>query len=170
LSIGLVSDDGRECYVELAPNQIHVNAFVRRMVLPQWGRMAGSAASPAQLGIRVDAWLSTLGAQWVNVVYDYDMDFELLKGALREPGVCRRWSGMLSPCKVGYLARQPISDEAMDSSRTDSSRHVGIHRHHALADARALRAGYLALQHQRIVPEHKYFPKHREAFETYRLS
>ncbi len=152
LSIGLVADNGSECYGELAPDRLQVNAFVRQKVLSQWGRMNGSAASTAQLGIRVSAWLSTLESNSINVVYDYDADFELLQSALRAAGLWYRWSEVLRPFKVGYLARMPISNEAMDLSWTDSSRHDGIHRHHALADARALRAGCLALRHERIVP------------------
>lgn len=151
LSIGLVADDGSECYGELAADRLPVNAFVRQKVLSQWGRMSGSAASTAQLGIRVSAWLSKLGGNSINVVYDYDADFELLQSALRAAGLWSRWSGVLRPFKVGYLARQPISNEAMDLSWTHSSRHDDIHRHHALADARALRAGYRALQKVRIV-------------------
>lgn len=146
LSVGLVTDDGQECYVEIEAIRAQVNAFVRRTVLPQWGCMASSAASAAQLGNRVDTWLLTLGRGSINVVHDYETDFLLLREALRAAGVWDRWSDVLVPFKVGYLVGQPISDEAMDLSWTDSWRHDGIHRHHALADAHALQAGYLAQQ------------------------
>lgn len=149
LSIGLVADDGRECYAEIADRLLPVNAFVMRTVLPQWGLMPGRVASKAELGRRVDAWLSGLGQTSIAVVYDYEADFELLQDALVSAVRWGRWSMVLVPRKVGFLSRQALSDEAMDSSWAASLHHNGIGRHHALADARALRAGYQAIREDR---------------------
>ena len=145
LSIGLVADDGRECYVELAAGRRHVNAFVLERVVPQLGLMPVRAATRQELGRRVGEWLLALGQPSIDVVYDYHADFEWLEDALRSAGLRARLSGVLVPHKVGYLARQAHSDEAMDSSWTASSHANCIARHHALTDARALRAGYEAV-------------------------
>ncbi|MFM9928310.1 hypothetical protein VLK31_35445 [Variovorax sp. H27-G14] len=145
LSIALVADDGRECYVELAVPPWCVNDFMVRAVLPEWGLVPGRAASTAELGPRVDAWLSSLGDTAIDVVYDFEAAFDLMRHALHLANLWRRWSGALVADKVGRLARQPVCDEAMDPSWTNSMRRGGIRRHHALADPRALRAGYQAI-------------------------
>jgi hypothetical protein len=145
LSIGLVADDGRECYVELVADGRHVNDFVRRRVLPQLGLMPARADNRQELGRLVGEWLLGLGQSSIDVVYDYHADFEWLEDALRSAGLWARLSSVLLPHKVAYLVRQPHSDEAMDSSWNASARANGIARHHALADARALRAGYQAI-------------------------
>jgi hypothetical protein len=144
LSIGLVADDGRECYVVLAVEHRRVNAFVLEGVVPQLGLMPVRAATRQDLGRIVGEWLLALGQPSIDVVYDFHADFEWLEDALRSAGLWTRLSGVLLPHKVAYLARQRYSDETMDTSWTASSRANAIARHHALADARALRAGYEA--------------------------
>ncbi len=144
LSIGLVADDGRECYVELAVARRRVNACVQERIAPYLGLMPVRAATRQDLGRFIGEWLLTLGQRSIDVVYDFHADFEWLEDALRAAGLWSRLSGMLLPHKVAYLARQRYSDEAMDTSWTASSSADGIARHHALADARALRAGYEA--------------------------
>lgn len=147
LSIGLVTDDGTECYVEIADERISVNAFVRGKVLPQWGLMPVQVRSSIELGRHVDSWLSSLGRRApVAVVHDYETDFVLLRDALLSAMCWGRWSKVLVSHQVGFLSRAPISNEAMDASWTASMQRDGIGRHHALADARALREGYAAVR------------------------
>ncbi|MEO7916750.1 MAG: hypothetical protein ABIR16_03835 [Dokdonella sp.] len=145
LSIGLVADDGREFYVEIADDRIPVNAFVKRTVLPQWGLMPLQVRSSIELGRHVDKWLSGLRRTSIAVVYDYEADFDLLRNALVSAMCWGRWSKVLVPHQVGFLSREHASNEAMDSSWTASMQRDGIGRHHALADARALREGYAAV-------------------------
>jgi len=146
LSIGLVTDDGRECYVEIADERIPVNAFVTRTVLSQWGLMPVQVRSNLELGHRVDHWLSGLGRIPITVVHDYEADFELLRVALLAAMCWGRWSKVLVSHQIAFLSREPVSNEAMDGSWMASMKRDGIGRHHALADARALREGYAAIR------------------------
>eukprot|EP00611_Tribonema_gayanum_P031410 TRINITY_DN9073_c0_g1_i1.p2 TRINITY_DN9073_c0_g1~~TRINITY_DN9073_c0_g1_i1.p2 ORF type:complete len:125 (-),score=4.11 TRINITY_DN9073_c0_g1_i1:150-524(-) len=109
--------------------------------------------SQRELGRCVDSWLSSVGRMPIVVVHDYDADFDLLRGALLSAMCWGRWSKVLVSHKVAVLSRDPVSSEAMGASWTASMQRDGIGRHHALADARALREGYAALRrghHQRI--------------------
>ena len=126
LSIGLVADDGRECYVEIADDRIPVNAIVRRTVLPQWGLMPVQVRSTIELGRHVDSWLSSLRRIPIAVIHDYEADFALLRSALLSAMCWGQWSKVLMPHQVGFLSREHASNEAMDSSWTASMLNDGI--------------------------------------------
>jgi hypothetical protein len=78
LSIGLVSDDERERYVEFAAEHMAGKVFVRRTVLTQWAIMPGRAASVQVLGHTFGVWLLSLVRSALEVIYDVHADFELL--------------------------------------------------------------------------------------------
>jgi hypothetical protein len=148
LSLALVADDGREHYVELDMNE-RANAgqameqasdFVRSTVLPMWSRVPCAAATYAEMARRTSAWLAALGP--VEVLYDYSVDFELLERLLsvEEPGARPR----LEPVHVGYLLDD--ADGKLAAARSlGLSTSQGLGEHHALADARALRARFHAV-------------------------
>jgi ABC-type anion transport system duplicated permease subunit len=52
---------------------------------------------------------------------------------------------VLVPTHIGYLIGETDVATAMEASWKASFAADGIERHHALADARALRVGYLAM-------------------------
>jgi hypothetical protein len=151
LSIGLVSTDGHELYAELAdPSQWpRTSAFVKEIVVPQFGKMPHQDATRAAIGRRVGAWLTALGPRLsrdpLPVAYDYHADMNLLEHALREAGLWQQWGIRLLPIHVGYLTGLPEVDAAMRNSWRSSFEVDGIERHHALADARALRWGFEAV-------------------------
>jgi len=150
LSIGLVSDAGDELYVELAGNFHLVNAstFVLDTVVPQFGLMPQSVTTLAELGHLVGVWLLELavsGTAPLDVAYDYHTDFDLLEQALQAAGLWDQVQKFLEPTHVAYLIGDDCVESAMEASWMNSFAANGIGRHHALADARALRAGFVAM-------------------------
>jgi hypothetical protein len=151
LSIGLVTDAGDELYVELAGNFPLVNAstFVLDTVVPQFGLMPQSVTTTlAELGQLVGVWLLELAASGtapLDVAYDYHTDFDLLELALQAAGLWDQVQKFLEPTHVAYLIGDDFVESAMEASWMNSFATNGIRRHHSLADARALRAGFVAM-------------------------
>jgi hypothetical protein len=125
ISIGLVADDGREFYGERSDyDQASCNQFVRAAVLPQLGRWPDRVFTRDGLRDALLAWLGEFDNDGY-VCVDDATDWDLLLDALGE--VPARWKGVLV-CQLVDQARR--------------ERYFAEHgeRHHALHDARALRA------------------------------
>ena len=144
LSLGLVSEDGRECYVEVVDPARHARAsdFCKDAVIPQFGLVTGAAVrDDAQAGARVADWLASFGEPLV-VSYDYKLDWRLFEDALKASG---RWAGLAARLRaddVAGVAAPGSRGEAAQDAVFETS--VSPGRHHALVDARALRAAWLA--------------------------
>jgi hypothetical protein len=156
LSIGMVTLDGHEFYAELdlkcEAGQRRVKAasdFVRgRDVLGQWGAVPDAACSNLELGSRCARWLFGIAARdrtasvpSVEIAFDYSTDYELLEFALRDAGHWDRAHELVRPANIARLVAT-IEGELAAESRFDDMRSRGLKRHHALADAHALRASY----------------------------
>lgn len=159
LSVGLVTLDGRELYCELdlesvdGKDQIHrASEFVKfEGVLSQWGRIPNAACTAFDMGLRVGEWLIGLAAESQNpdeiidIAFDYGMDYELLEYSIRDTGLWEQVRELVSPVNVnpitGTVAGELAADECFRELRCR-----GLHRHHALADALALRAAYMAVK------------------------
>ena len=150
LSMGLVTEDGREFYVELA-GESHLkraSTFVLDTVAPQFGLMPFADASRIDMGKRVAAWLISLAEEVqgpLEIHYDFHADMDLLEAALRAAAKWTRLSTRIVTNHIGHLIGEAEVVAAMEQSWKESFATDGIERHHALADARALRAGYLAV-------------------------
>jgi hypothetical protein len=140
ISIALVSEDGRELYVERIDYRAEdCSDFVRAEVLPMLGRVPGARCDLQELTRRLRAWFDAL-PEAATVVFDYSKDWDLLVDALLgdeydtvPPNVATRL----------HLAHDTLSDAAFKMANVRSFTHEWP-PHHALADARALRAGYRA--------------------------
>lgn len=153
LSIGLVTLDGREMYVELdltsdigKRRRQTSSDFVLCGVLDLWGIVHGATDTQWGMGRRVGEWLLELAAEFgtrVEVAYDYDVDFELLEYAVRDSGLWDRVREVVMPVNVGRLTGTIEGELAAEECFRGLSKR-GLSRHHALADAHALRAAYLA--------------------------
>lgn len=136
------------------------NDFVKAHVLPLMGMPSlaeSRCESLAELGTRLAAWLEVLlpaqtsaspgpSPYCVSIAYDYHADFDLLEAALRAAGKWSHWEGLLSPVHVAYVWGDPDACHAAQScweACTNGS--PSLLRHHALADARALRQAFLAV-------------------------
>lgn len=156
LSIGLVTLDGRELYLELDLNTEAGRAriatssdFVRYDgVLDMWGRVPGATATEIEMGRRAGEWLLRVAEEsgtHVQVAFDYSTDYELLEYAIRDSGLWDRVRKVVSPVNVGGLTGSPEGEVAADECFREQHRR-GLARHHALADACALRAAYIAVK------------------------
>lgn len=147
VSVGLLTDDSRELYSELPVGEAelllrrHRNAFVRDHVLPQLGRIKGVPWS--ELPDRLSDWLTGLAVEKVDIVYDFSADFllvEKLLGSLNVAPAVR-----VEPAHVGYLLSDEDGSAAAAACWQALESIRGIARHHALADAFALRARFMTV-------------------------
>lgn len=154
LSLGLVTLDGREHYVELDLStdigQARCKAssdFVRYDgVLDLWGVVPGAAATYLEIGRRTGEWLLGLAAESgtrVEVCFDYPVDWKLMECAIRDAGLWERVRDAVGACNIEPLTGCPEGEIAADECYREIQRR-GLTRHHALADANALRAAYIA--------------------------
>ncbi len=163
-SFGLVTLDGRECYCELNPESeagktrwAQTPWDVREGVVDKFGLFPDSLCdSEWAMGRRVGEWLlkvadSSADGQ-VELLYDYDADLELVVGVLQE---CNLWpkvrlvaSERNIGAETGSIGPELASEAAFSAMRR---RQPALYRHHALADALALRAAWRTwhLAHER---------------------
>lgn len=153
LSIGLVTLDGREHYAELdlatTAGQARVRAcseFVRfGGVLDLWGQVPGAAGTEWEIGRRTGEWLLALASESkarVEIAYDYSTDFELLEYAVRDAGLWDRVRAVVLPVNVAGLTGTIDGELAAEACYVELGTRR-LRRHHALADALALRAAYV---------------------------
>lgn len=148
LSIGLVADSGEEAYIEISDKAVWAKSsdFVIETVLPQFGRVGQSVATQAEIGQLIGSWLDQLpSVKQIDVAYDYHADFDLLEEVLRDAGLWARFEKVLIPNHVAYMLGHELVESAMDHSWMMTQLERGLERHHALADAVALKAGFEAM-------------------------
>jgi len=140
ISIALVSDDGREFYAERTDYcRDDCNDFVRAAVVPMLGRIAGAACTRDELTARLRAWFDAL-PEPATLVFDYFADWELLADAFLDDD-CDK-----PPANVGdklLLVGEIVGDSAYQHALNRTFTRDWP-PHHALADARAMMAGYRA--------------------------
>lgn len=136
ISLALVAEDGREFYAERTDYPAsECSAFVQEIVLPLLGRVPGAACDSAELALRLQAWFHALSEPPI-IIFDYETDWDLLAGAI--PG--RPLDSFAEPLHLdGYAISHPFFEKAQNLVYTQD-----WPPHHALADARALMAGYRA--------------------------
>jgi hypothetical protein len=159
LSLGLVTLDPlgnpRELYVEHdlttdigRARRRASSDFVTYGVLDLWGLVPGAACTEWEMGRRAGEWLLQLSAEVgarVEIAYDYSIDYELLECVIRE---CRIWDqvrDVVVPVNVDKLTGTIAGELAAEECFRDLSKR-GLGRHHALADAMALRAAYVEVK------------------------
>lgn len=140
ISLALVSEEGREFYAERTDYRQHdCNDFVRDNVLPLLGRVPGAACSRSELTQRLHAWFDLL-PEPATIIYDFEDDWLLLVKAIL--GQTYR----TPPDNFGpnvHLDSSAITHPVFERAQTNTYSHDWP-PHHALADARALLAGYRA--------------------------
>jgi hypothetical protein len=156
LSIGAATLDGREHYVELDMateiGQARLKAssdFVRYDgILDMWGLVLGASATYDQMGLRTADWLLQLASESggrVVIAYDYSTDYQLMEYAIRDCGLWDRVRKVVSPINIGECTGTPEGGSAAGECFQLMHKR-GLARHHALADAMALRAAYIAVK------------------------
>lgn len=150
LSLALVSFRGDEHYVELELNDPasvstlkKCSEFVRENnVLAQWGRVPDSACSRQQMGERTAKWVLDQVARIgrpVQIAFDHPPDFDLFRKLVLDAGLWPAIEAAVRPLDVseetGRFDAQLASGHGYQAMLKR-----GLERHHALADAYALRA------------------------------
>lgn len=159
LSLGLVALDGREFYAELnltsEIGQLRVKAasdFVRNGgVIDQWGLVPGAAGTEWEIRRRTGEWIIGLVAEsevQVEVAFDYSTDYNLLEYAVRDSGLWDRVWEVVIPVNVNSITGTITGELAAEACFRELCKHGGrgLKRHHALADALALRAAYMEVK------------------------
>lgn len=155
LSLGLVTLDGREFYAELdlstelgrARRRASSNFVRHGGVLEMWGLVTGAACTQWEMGRRAAEWLLGLAAESghkVNVAFDYATDYELLEYAVRDAGLWDQVREVVRPIDVDAITGTITGELAAEETFRELDVVRGLRRHHALADAHALRAAYRA--------------------------
>jgi hypothetical protein len=138
ISIALVSEDGREFYAERTDfRRDDCSEFVRLAVLPVLGRVSDSACTQKQLTERLRFWFDTLPEPAI-LIFDYSSDWELLVDALQGEDSMPT----LSNVDGQLLLAAEIISSLVYQKALNTTFSPEWPRHHALADARAMRAGF----------------------------
>lgn len=135
ISLALVSEDGRrEFYVELADTWqlADCTGFVRREVLPL---LEGPARTLAQARDELREWF-TAAPRHVQAACDSVTDFRFLLALLGAP--CP------DNLAAEYFDLRPLIDTTVYDRTVAACYRTDPRLHHALADARAYRRGWLA--------------------------
>jgi hypothetical protein len=138
ISIGLAVVGGRDFYAERIDfNREDVSEFVRAEVIPLLGKISGAACTSAELGRRLRDWFDAL-PEPATIMYDYPLDWRLLLAALGDDLPSNIGTHQLVDNKIFRHSAYKLGEVLTYST--------GWPPHHALADAQALREGYLRWQ------------------------
>lgn len=150
ISIGLVTEDGQEFYAERNDyRREDCSSFVVAEVLPLLNRVPGAKCSSAHLSFRLHEWFASL-EEPVTIVFDYTLDWELLADALQGDNLADLPANLSEKL---FISHEVLSD-AKFREAYENSFEPNWPRHHALADARALRNGYLSWTlNSKLTPE-----------------
>jgi hypothetical protein len=156
LSLGMVSEDGDEHYVELdladpasAQTLNSCSDFVQENnVLGQWNLIPHSKCSRRLMGERTARWVLDQVArhgQPAVIAFDFVPDYQLFERLIRDAG---QWA-VVSPFCNGVDVSEMTGrlDSQLGADRIYGLlRRRGLERHHALADAFALRGACYAYE------------------------
>lgn len=136
ISLGMVSAEGQhEIYLEVTDfDRLKCNAFVQSAVWSQLGKIDGVRVSKNEIEDRLRQWLSSLPGE-VVIASDSQHDRDLLTDAL---------DGILPEHFCGWLDLRESAETPVFKTAVMQYHSPATPWHHALHDARAIRAGWLA--------------------------
>ncbi len=145
ISIGLVCEDGREFYAERTDyRREDCSDFVRAAVLPLLGSDPQVQISRCALTLNLHSWLSSLPE--FMIACDSNHDRDLFADALDYQPVENL---------VGWINLNALPADQGKAFQREAARYHDLPDHpwhHALYDARAHRAGWLAAQAEQVNP------------------
>ena len=138
ISIGMVSEDGQHVfYAERTDyTNAYCNHFVRAAVLPRLGKIAGAACTNDEVTSRLWAWFATL-PRHVQIATDSTHDWDLLWDAFGD-GLPANLDRSI------FDLRSLIDTTSFNDAVCRYHDQPNQPWHHALHDAKANRAGWLA--------------------------
>lgn len=135
ISLGLVSEDGQyELYLEVQDfDRTKCSAFVQEAVLPQLGKLEHTGISRAELPAQLRSWFASMPSN-VTLASDSAHDRDLLADVLDG-----EWPQNIN----GWFDLRTLADATFNEA---VARYHTTDRpwHHAMHDAHAHRAGWLA--------------------------
>lgn len=138
ISIGMVSEDGRyEFYAERIDYDKNIcSDFVLEAVVPHLGKIPDVGCTRDELTQRLWQWFATLPGK-VQIVTELVHDWDLLLDALSD--------GLPENLDSSIYDLRPMFDEATFNAEVyNYHEEPGRPWHHALHDAKAHRAGWIA--------------------------
>lgn len=159
LSIALVDANSKnEFYAEVTDlNHIEESSFfVRENVLPQFNKIPSCPFGYIEIGKRIGSFLLNFAdihhdevssGKYIEICFDFDFDWLLLVDAVKNADLDQKlWKQiefLITPLNINSTVA--LVDEVVEiASFKNSKNKDGLLRHHALADARALRSSYFA--------------------------
>lgn len=138
ISLAIVSNDGvHEIYLEVANfDRSKCNAFVQSAVCSQLGQYPEARVSRSDVQARLRYWFASLSNS-VTMASDSQHDSDLLADVL---------DGDWPENVTGWLDLRPLTKTQVFNVALTRYHSADKPWHHALHDARANRAGWLALQ------------------------
>jgi len=135
LSIGIVSEDGREFYMERNDVDLgRCSDFSRVAVVPQLGQVGARAGSETEVAAALMAWLEQFRqAAPVVISVDHPVDWELVSYLVRDA------DSLLVP---SWIKGQSIGPAIVPADIEVYWKLHGRMSHHALHDARANRYAF----------------------------
>lgn len=138
ISLAVVSDDGsHQIYLEVADfDRLKCSAFVQSAIFSQLGQYPDALVSRTQIAERLRRWFATL-TDSVTIACDSQHDRDLFADVL---------DGNMPENLVGWLDLRPLAENPAFHAAMMRYHQLSKPYHHALHDANANRAGWLALQ------------------------
>lgn len=138
ISIGIARVGGTDFYAERTDYRHEAcTDFVRNEIIPLLGQTPAAACTALELAIRLCAWFDAL-PEPATILFDYEADWQLLKSAF------------IGDPPFNFGAHQPVDHKIFRHSAYKLGEVLTYSAawppHHALADAQALREGYLRWQ------------------------
>jgi hypothetical protein len=154
ISIGCVSQDGREFYAELSDtwDESMCSIFVINTVLPL---LEGGAyvMGIETLAVRLKAWIEALTDKQVVMVSDAPaLDFQFVKEIFDYHG----WPKNLRQTPAGIAFEDIRQKFRFDMGLASYFKENGAHQHHALVDARGLKFAFNFATASRKPPRESY--------------
>lgn len=140
MSLALVAEDNHEFYAECTdyPRE-ECSHFVVNAVIPLLGRIDGAGNDRLTLSRRLRTWFEALPGP-ATIVCDFEGDWRLLLDALDVLYFVALPANLEGKLILGSsIISDPVFEDSLNRSYT-----ADWPPHHALADARALRNGYVA--------------------------
>lgn len=132
ISIGIISEDGREFYAERNDFDLsRCSEFVKAAVLPLLGREPATTGTETEISVALKAWLVQF--EEVEVCVDYSTDWEFFMMLIGDPGVIE-----MPKCIQGRNILNEIAAVDIECYWQEYGRQA----HHALHDAKALRFAF----------------------------
>lgn len=167
LSIGLVAaDNADELYIEIADAKAwSCSEFVKSEVIPFFGRHNPEILTRDQAAVRIESWLDQQRGgnrqRQIHLVADSFWDWRLLIGLYTHPPGPSSWArkcNVIGRFLLSVLPHPETDENGGDrfAAATESYLRTTGERHHALVDARAMKAGWhAAMNIERAKPKAK---------------